>query len=127
MAYKSYKNEKKSTPSPSFGDLPHTVKCTMGGPGSGRPKQEAPRRSSASKAPKVTLASLAVVVETQRIEIASLRASVELLLARGPLEGERGVPDVGGDGERHRQSELPLLLPPKPSPPHPSGACNPKP
>ena len=88
----------------------------MGGPGSGRPKipkgasklDDAP---NAPKIPKLTLASLAAVVEAQRAEIASLRASVELLMK------ERGEAD--GGAQRPQPAEPPLSPPSSPPLPPP--------
>lgn len=53
----------------------------MGGPGN--------ETTARAVAPEVTLASLAAIVEAQRAEIASLRASVEILLSRGGGDRDR--------------------------------------
>ena len=70
----------------------------MGGPGSGRGASDGASdgASKPPKAPKVTLASLAAVVEVQRGEIAALRARVATLEGVAALyTGEAGA---GGGG-----------------------------
>jgi hypothetical protein len=62
----------------------------MGGPGSGRPK-------GASKAPRLTLASLAAVVEAQRGEIVTLRERVATLEVASAAEAGGSGP--AGDAE----------------------------
>lgn len=100
----------------------------MGGRGSGR--------KTTAVARKVTLASLAAVVEAQRAEIASLRASVEILLSRGGGDRDRegcrlefdagdgvGCERVAANGTavpvRAGNGKAPAAEPTQPSPPGP--------